>query len=112
MGCAVFLPLIFPTLHYPVMPCSAMSSSTKSTNLAPYFQSLFMSLISSKSLHFHANGITNHLMINTAQFNSIPFYYITSANYIEEAGPFETEKNKSGPLRKVSAPHRPADCID
>ena len=26
----------------------------------------------------------------------------TSANYIEEAGPFETERNKAGPTRKVS----------
>ena len=45
-------------------------------------------------------------MINTVQFNSILIYYVISANYIEEAGPFETEKNKSGPLRKVSALHR------
>ena len=28
----------------------------------------------------------------------------TSANYIEEAGPFETERNKAGPTRKVTSP--------
>jgi amino acid transporter len=35
----------------------------------------------------------------------------TSANYIEEAGPFETEKNKVGPTRRISVFEKTIDAM-